>query len=220
MLSRNKKALFYFLAGPLMKLNGWLYYFLKAPHLSIFKVHLGPGKRTYLEGWINLDANMFTGRCDVWVDLRNRLPFRDDTISAIYSHHVIEHLPNLDFHFQEVYRCLKPGGVYRVGGPNGDSAIKKFVEGDKEWFNDYPDSRKSLGGKLDNFIFCRQEHLAILTYSYLDELIRSSGFTKTHFCMPTEETNYPDVFSECLATEFEYDFNDPHTIIVECEKPA
>ena len=52
---------------------------------------------------------------------------------------VIEHLPDLPGHFAEMFRALKPGGVFRIGGPNGDSAIRKFVEGDSAWFSDFPD---------------------------------------------------------------------------------
>ena len=35
--------------------------------------------------------------------------------------------------FQSIYNCLKDSGVYRVGGPNGDSVIKKFLENYYEW---------------------------------------------------------------------------------------
>ena len=59
----------------------------------------------------------------MWADLNNKLPFHDNSVDAFYSHHMIEHLPDIQFHLREVYRCLKPEGVYRVGGPNGDSAI-------------------------------------------------------------------------------------------------
>ena len=76
---------------------------------------------------------------------------------------MVEHLPYLKSHFQNVYNCLKDRGVYRVGGPNGDSAIKKFLENDYEWFSDLPDKSKSIGGKLENFIFCKNQHLTILT---------------------------------------------------------
>src|SRR5260221_14148584 len=117
MLSRFIKASFYKVAGPLMWLNGSVYRAFRAPRSGAPKVHLGPGKKNYLAGWINVDANMFTGKCDVWTDFTYRLPFRDGTIEALYSHPVIEPLPHLARHFTEAYRCLKPGGVYRVGGP-------------------------------------------------------------------------------------------------------
>lgn len=218
MLSRKTKATFYILAGPLMKCNGWLYRYLRAPNGEPCKVHLGPGQRKYIPGWINLDANMFTGKCDVWVDLRNRLPFRPSTIDALYSHHVVEHLPNLELHFREAYRCLKPGGVYRIGVPHGDSAIKKFIEDDKEWFDDFPDRRRSIGGRFENFIFCRQEHMTILTYSYVDELMTNAGFVNIRQYPPVRETGFPEIFDACLDKEEETDYDCPHTLIVEAQK--
>jgi predicted SAM-dependent methyltransferase len=162
---------------------------------------------------------MFTGKCDVWADLRNPLPFRNETVDCFYSHHVIEHLPSVKNHMKEVFRCLKPGGVYRVGGPNGDSAIKKFTENDGRWFGDWPDNRTSIGGRFENFVFCRGEHSTILTYSFLEELLTTTGFINITQCKPVTETGYPELFAPCLAKEQEDDFEVPHTLIVEAVKP-
>ncbi len=202
-----------------MWLNGMLYRNFRAPKSGVVRVHLGPGQDKYLDGFVNVDANIFTGKADVWADLRNPLPFLNESVDCFYSHHTIEHLPNIQFHIQEVYRCLKPGGVYRVGGPNGDSAIDKFVERDMQWFSDYPDKRASIGGKFENFIFCRGEHLTILTFSFLEELLRSNGFTEIGLCKPVKQTSYPELFGPCLLKEYELDNDKPHTLIVEALKP-
>lgn len=198
-----------------MVLNGSLYRLLRAPRNGACKVHLGPGRKRYLHGWINVDANMFSAKCDVWTDFTYRLPFHANSIEAMYSHHVIEHLPNLDRHFVEVYRCLKPGGTYRVGGPNGDNAVKKFIEGDSRWFKDWPEKRQSIGGRLNNFLLCRNEHLAILTDSYLRELMEAAGFREIVTCKPSIETSRPEIFAPCLELEFETDLESPHTILLE-----
>lgn len=203
-----------------MLANGFLFRYFRAPRSGLVKVHLGPGQNKYLNGWINLDANMFTGKCDVWADLRNPLPFNDHSVDAIYSHHVIEHLPDLDFHFGDVFRILKLGGIYRVGAPNGDSAIRKFIEDDKVWFGDWPIKRKSIGGRFENFIFCKQKHLTIATYSFLEELMLAAGFVNVNKCLPSKETNFPELFSDCLIKEDESDIVCPHTLIVEGQKIA
>ena len=219
MLSRSAKAAFFAAASPFMRANAWLYRALRAPRAGTVRVHLGPGQENYLDGWINVDANMFTGRCDVWADLRAPLPFPDGTVDAVYSHHVIEHLPDLAAHFRDVFRCLKPGGVFRVAGPNGDVAMRKFLENDAAWFPDFPDARASIGGRLENFIFCRQEHLTILTRSFLDELLAAAGFAPSRPCLPARETNYPWLFGECLAKEWEPTPEAPHTLVLEAERP-
>jgi predicted SAM-dependent methyltransferase len=222
MMSRQAKAAFYSLAGPLMAANAALYRQFRAPRRgdSIIRAHLGPGQRNYLPGWINVDANRFTARCDVWADLRNPLPFHPNTLDAVYSHHVIEHLPNMEQHIADVFRCLKPGGLYRVGGPNGDSAIRKFIEKDAAWFADFPDKRVSVGGRFENFIFCRREHVTILTFSYLEELLTQAGFVNVRSCLPVRETRAPQLFADCLQCESEDDFEAPRTLMVEAQKPG
>ena len=220
MLTRKAKELFYVCCGPLLKINGMMYRWFRAPKSGQVKVHLGPGQKRYLPGWINVDANTFTGKCDVWADLRNPLPFHDNSVDVFYSHHMIEHLPDLYSHFREMYRCLKPGGIFRVGGPNGDSAIKKFAEGDVAWFRDYPDNRRSLGGRFENFIFCRKEHLTILTYSFLSEICADVGLGPVKLVQPCVETNYPEfIDSGVLGIEWEPHPTCPRTLLVEGRKP-
>lgn len=221
MFSRTTKQAFYLIAGPLMRANAIIYRHFRSPKAGQeVRLHLGPGQEKYMPGWVNIDANMFTGKCDIWADLRHPLPFADSSVDAVYSHHMIEHLPDLAAHLRDVHRCLRAGATYRVGGPNGDGAIKKFVEGDKSWFGDWPDNRSSIGGRFENFIFCRREHLTILTYSFLEELLSDAGFTNIRKCMPTKLTFKPDIFGDCLAMEHETDFESPHTLMIEADKPA
>ena len=222
MLSRQTKAAFYLLMAFPMQVNGFLYRKVRAPRAGINKVHLGPGQQKYLDGWINVDANLFTAKIDVWADLRNALPFRDQSVDAFYSHHVIEHLPDamLPFHFGEMFRCLKPGGFIRVGGPHGGNAMRKYVEGDLTWFGDYPDKRQTLGGRLANFILCRGEHLTILTPSYLEEIAGGVGFKNIRPCLPVTQTFHPEVIDvNLLSKEFEETPDVPHTLLIEADKP-
>ncbi len=70
MLSHRAKAVFYAIAGPFMRVNGFIYRHFRAPRTPGLKVHLGPGQKNYIEGWVNVDANMFSGKCDVWAGPR------------------------------------------------------------------------------------------------------------------------------------------------------
>lgn len=218
MLSRAAKSAFYQFAGPALWLSGVAYRQVKAPRSGFQRAHLGPGQRNYISGWINVDANRFSGKCDVWADLRNPLPFHDETLDAIYSHHMVEHLPDISAHFADAYRCLKPGGVYRVAGPNGDTAIRKFQEGDAAWFGDWPDKYESIGGRLNNFILCRNEHLVILTESLLRELLGRAGFTQVTPAVASVSTSYPALFEDCLRYEHESDLDAPRTVVLEARK--
>jgi SAM-dependent methyltransferase len=203
-----------------MRLNGWLYRHLRTHRVGSVRIHLGPGQRNYLEGWVNIDANMFTGRCDVWANLADGLPFPDRAVDAVYSHHMIEHLPDLEFHFAEMFRVLKPGGVFRVGGPNGDMAIRKYVEGDTLWFSDFPVKRQSIGGRFESLVFCKGEHLTILTPSFLEELASNAGFVNLRIARPGEHTYYPETFDAAvLSLESESTPDAPHTLLMEGCKP-
>ena len=220
MLTRSVKSLFYASCQPFFWLSYIFHRCKYARKLSVGRVHLGPGQRNYLPGWINVDANAFTGKCDIWYDLRKPLPFRSGSVEAFYSHHVIEHLPDLGFHLAEVYRCLKPGGVYRCGGPNGDAAIDRFLQKDHAWFSDFPVARQSIGGRFENFIFCKGEHLTILTESFMEELFRGAGFRQIDFIAPTVSKQEP-LFADVLSLEtsgFGRDGNHHKTILCEAVK--
>jgi predicted SAM-dependent methyltransferase len=221
MVPRQLKAAYYQLMPPLLGANGWLYRRFRAPRTGILKAHLGPGQKNYLDGWINVDANFLTARIDVWADLRSRLPFRNNSVDVFYSHHVIEHFPDslLPFHCAEMYRCLKPGGIIRVGGPNGDSAAAKLIEGDANWFSDFPEKRESVGGRYTNFILCKGEHLTILTSSYLAELSCRAGFSNVRQCRPARPFT-ANGSSAVLSRESESTPEVPHTLLIEAEKPV
>ena len=78
----------------------------------------------------------------------------------------------------------------------------------------------SVGGRFDDRILCNNEHLALLTFSFIEELMKNAGFETVYTCLPVRETNYPDFFRECLEKEYESDFDIPHTMIVEGQKAA
>jgi hypothetical protein len=87
-LSRRAKQLFQACAGPAMRQNGVLYRCLRRPGPGSFvRSHLGPGQRKYLPGWINIDANIFTSKRDVWADLRNPHPLggQGDELSELFD---------------------------------------------------------------------------------------------------------------------------------------
>jgi SAM-dependent methyltransferase len=221
MLSHTAKVAYFGLLHYPMRANA-LRHRLFSKRKRPVKVQLGPGQGKYLEGWINVDANFLTCRLDIWADIRAKLPFREGTIDAFYSHHVIEHLPDslLAFHFGEMFRCLTPGGVVRIAGPNADTAIQKFIENDLNWFGDFPDKHRSIGGRFANFILCRGEHLAILTSSYLSELALGTGFEQICFCKPVSETQSPLIFDrKVLSKEWESTPDFPHTLVMEARKP-
>lgn len=64
------KALYFALARGPMYVNGRLCKRFLAPRDGLVRVHLGPGRNKYLDGWYNVDANIFAAqrRPEVWAD--------------------------------------------------------------------------------------------------------------------------------------------------------
>ena len=217
MMSRAAKAAFYAVAGPLMKVNG-LRHRLVGKTRPGARVHLGPGQKNYIDGWINCDANIFTGKADRWIDLRNTLPFRDGTVEALYSHHVVEHLPNIDAHIRDAFRVLRPGGVYRVAGPDLDSAIDRYKARDLDWFGTFPIPRRTAGGRINTYLLCANEHLALLSEDLLRELMEDAGFTDIRRAAPRSSSR-PDLFEDVFPFE-EEPAEHQRTLVLEGTRPA
>ena len=95
---------------------------------GISRLHLGCGA-THLDGWINID--LFGTKADVYLDLRNPLPFEDASVDAVFHEHLIEHLPYaaaLGF-TRECARVLKPGGVLRMAMPDFRRYAESYLSG-------------------------------------------------------------------------------------------
>jgi len=222
MISQRIRELYYQAMWLPMRCNGRIYRAFRAPRSGVVRVHLGPGRSRYLDDWINVDANLLTAKLDVWADLRNPLPFPDNSVDAFYSHHVIEHLPPdiLPTHFAEMHRCLKPGGMIRIAVPDTEMAMRKYLQNDTAWFGDWPSKRRSIGGRFDNFVMCQGEHRSILTSSYLIELMEDAQFEAMQRCRPTAETTRPELIGpEVLANETLEPCPDaPFTLTLEAQK--
>lgn len=78
--------------------------------------------------WVNLDAvpaAAGVGRCDV----RERLPFGDTTVDAVYHSHLLEHLDAATARsfLHECRRILAPGGTIRVVVPDLEAIVRSYL---------------------------------------------------------------------------------------------
>jgi predicted SAM-dependent methyltransferase len=94
------------------------------------KLEIGAGKNRGVEGWTYSDMG---DGCDLNLDLRNPLPFPDNTVSMIYSSHVLEHFSYRDMNalLTECFRILKSGGVFSAALPNARIYIEAYLTPDK-----------------------------------------------------------------------------------------
>lgn len=61
-------------------------------------------------------------------------PIPDESVDYFRASHFLEHVPDWDQHFAEIYRTLKPGGYYEIIAP--------FYRSDR-WFGD-PDHKQPI----------------------------------------------------------------------------
>lgn len=98
------------------------------------KVNIGAGKWKK-QGWKTIDCYRFAS---IFADLRTTDPFPldDSVITKAFCSHCIEHIENqhLENFFRELYRCMKPGAIFRVSCPDADLAFEAYKRGDTQWF--------------------------------------------------------------------------------------
>jgi predicted SAM-dependent methyltransferase len=140
-------------------------------------LHLGCGPK-YLPAFVNIDGNLFN-KIDLWLDVRNGLPFRANSADSVYSTHMFEHFfpDELKRLLSECFRVLKNGGGVRLIVPSLESAITAYTQQRIDWFDDsFPRHFDSLGGRFSNFVFCEGQHRTAFDFGYLNEVLREVGF--------------------------------------------
>ena len=111
------------------------------------KLNLGCGLSAH-DGWVNYDnsprlrlqrlplfGHFFkfikpTFPSDVFYgDITTRIPAQSNSVDFIYSSHMLEHLSLEDFELalHEIYRLLKPGGVFRAVVPDLEDSIEVYL---------------------------------------------------------------------------------------------
>lgn len=91
------------------------------------KLNLGSGE-IYKEGYINIDLHY--PKADLKYDLKNPLPYSDNSIDEIYTSHLIEHFTRKEW--QEIkkdwFRVLKPEGKLEVKCPDLEECLRAFLK--------------------------------------------------------------------------------------------
>lgn len=108
--------------------------FRSKKHLKGIKLNLGCGDKKK-EGFIGIDIED-NGQDIIW-NITEGLPFPDDSVEEIYSCHLLEHLDEdeiVDL-FREIYRVLKPGGMFEARLPHISSPTAFYI-GHKSFWNE------------------------------------------------------------------------------------
>jgi len=139
------------------------------------RVHVGCGKN-YLNGFINIDGNAMR-KVDCVLDVRVGLPFADDSVSFIYSCHMLEHLQIYDAMkvLREWKRVLEPGGHARLTLPDF-THVFQIMAGEAAC--DFPRPFRSREGQAINFLFCDSQHKYGYSFDLVKELAADLGFDR------------------------------------------
>jgi predicted SAM-dependent methyltransferase len=171
-----------------------LRYRLRPPaHPEGHYVHLGCGHK-YLPGLINADGNVFQ-KIDLWIDLRNGLPFPDKSCAVVYSSHTLEHLFPYEAItlLKEIRRVLTDDGVARIAVPSMEYALAVATGGNTE---DWPRPFRSPASQAVNYLFCDGQHKYAYTYEILRDFAAEAGFdviTHTSALFGTDPRSYGHV---------------------------
>jgi SAM-dependent methyltransferase len=81
---------------------------------TLYDLNLGAAK-THIPGFINIDIHE---RADISLDLGvDKLPFPDNSVRTVVSHHTLEHVPNYLFALGEIHRVLRHDGELLLSLP-------------------------------------------------------------------------------------------------------
>lgn len=144
------------------------------------KLHLACGPNI-VSGWDNVDILDLPGIKKH--DLRQPLPYKDNSAEKIFHEHFIEHLAKADGikFLKECYRVLKPGGVMKMGWPDLAKLLDAYQKQKKD-YRDYvlPHLENHLFGDdwdeiLSDCLF-NWEHRYAYTESHMRKVLENVGF--------------------------------------------
>jgi predicted SAM-dependent methyltransferase/glycosyltransferase involved in cell wall biosynthesis len=148
---------------------------------GLHKVKLNVGCGTvYMDGWINIDNNI--EKLDMNVDLRNGLPFENNSADFIFNEHFLEHL-TWDEGLQavkEFMRVLKPGGVLRIAMPDLGRSVRiyqdeNWKENNSEYFEKYELAFVETRAQNLNIDFRSWGHKHLYDFEELERLQKEAG---------------------------------------------
>jgi predicted SAM-dependent methyltransferase len=148
------------------------------------KLNVGCGT-DYKNGWINIDNNSDHNieKLDLDWDLRNPLPFDDNSVDFIFNEHFLEHLTVEEGQgaIKDFMRVLKPDGVLRIAMPDLETAIKFY--NDPNWkrrpfIKNFDLQFVQTRAELLNMNFRWWGHKWLYDWEELERRLRDSGCTK------------------------------------------
>ncbi len=94
--------------------------------MAVVRLDIGCG-RSKFKGTLGVDIVALPG-VDVVADLTRGLPFRDNSISEIYTSHTLEHVDNLPAVMEELWRVCKPNALVHIWVPHASCPFVTWID--------------------------------------------------------------------------------------------
>ena len=140
------------------------------------KVNLGCGPLP-TPGWLNVDGS-FPG-ADLVQVFGQPLDLPGSCAAVVFCEHVLEHLDYPDaarLFLGEVWRILRPGGVFRVIVPDAAAAIRAYAQGDLELLRDLAPSEATPIEVVNKIFRENGAHRFAWDYPLLAAELERAGF--------------------------------------------
>lgn len=145
------------------------------------KLDIGGGYRKGARGWKTIDISH---ECDIYWDLREGIPFKDNSVEAVYSSHLFEHLTydQGQVLMEEVRRVLRPGGSFSVVVPDARLYVEHYIgarELSEEFFGWNPAINNSTRIDALNYVaYMAGEHTYMFDIDNLLFRLQAAGFER------------------------------------------
>lgn len=172
-------------------------------------LQLGSGD-DHREGMVNVDGN-FARKKDMWLDLRNRLPFGQKSAKVIYCCHMLEHLLPEDALplLREMHRVLSDDGILRLAVPSFERCLD-IVAGRET--SHWPRELKGERSQAINYLFCDGQYKYAYCFENLSQFAEQAGFTRIHHCSELDGLVEKDYSGIMLGKE------NPGSLVVELQR--
>ena len=145
----------------------------------VINLNLGSGPSYGINGWTNIDI----GGADINWDLRKPIPLPENSVSSIYSSHLLEHLEFVAINklLLECYRLLANNGELNLCVPNARLYIESYVlhsnlRLESDLYSPAVTDTESFIDQLNYVAYMGGEHKYMFDESNLTFLLHKAGF--------------------------------------------
>jgi predicted SAM-dependent methyltransferase len=170
---------------------------------STIKLHLGCFKRK-IHGFTNIDIRNDVG-ADVVDDCRLLTKFQENSVSLIYTSHMLEHFPleEVPVILKRWFNLLRPGGILRISVPDFRAICEYYLT-----TGTYSEVQKLLYGDATNQY---NHHYTCYDYDTLMKLLCKVGFHGVQrYDWRDTEHFYIDDYSQCYLPSISYTTRRPN----------